>query len=90
MIKVEALEKADKDREKMTSKKKSQKMSEDIKPRKAFKPPKMPKMSPEDRPVPKQVFTEYRTLITPLIAGVAWLGYKQVAPNPTNDDYAIG
>ena len=71
MIKVEALEKADKMKEKMSSKKETRKMTDDIKPKKAFKPPKMPRATPEEN-TPKKLFTEYRSLISPVVAGVTW------------------
>ena len=89
MIKVEDLEKQDKLRSQKKTKLENQKISQDIKPK---KPTKMPKLRsrpmPAERPeAPEKKYTEYRSLITPLLGGLTWMTYKQMLAAPSEDEY---
>ena len=89
MIKVGELEKADKLKTHKQTKLANKQLNDELKPE---RPKKMPFKTPKPvrqhtPPAPKKQFTEYRSLILPLLGGGTWLAYKQVSERPTDDDY---
>jgi hypothetical protein len=93
MIDIGKLEQKYKLNEKKTNKVQNQKVQQEIKPKaplrpKYHPPPKIPAGIQEqiDR-INNIKYTEYRSLITPLIGGSVWWAYKQVNGDVSNEEY---
>ena len=90
MIDIGKLEERYKLNEKMKTKKENQNITERAKPR----IPKPPKIHPIPQSIQDKIdrieskrYTEYRSMIKPLLAGTTWKAYQLAVPDATNDEY---
>ena len=83
------LEKQNKIATKKKEKLENQNISQSIKP---HKPVKMPKLhnhrpSPQVPLMAQKKYTEYRSILLPILAGGTWAAYKSIQTNPTETEY---